>query len=306
MKKWTTIIVILILIGASAGGIVAAREFYFKEDTDKEADIIDEGDSVTLHYTGWLQDDRIYDEDINGGWRIFDTSRTNLSGPKTVTFSDRPRGNPFTFTVGEGEVIQGWDEGVRGLKEGETKVFFVRPEKGYQGRTDELKYTVEKEETLPVYEEMTQNEFQNRHNTAPSPGMVVEDIFWSWDQKVTSVEGDIVHLRNNPTEGGYYHTYQESGDGWLSKVISYDSNADQGEGEITVRHLVDEKTVVDANHIDLHNESYRDVKSIRRENEQSARTKGIVVDTGDEITIDFNDEVYGRRLRFQVKIKDIQ
>jgi FKBP-type peptidyl-prolyl cis-trans isomerase len=51
------------------------------------------GQSVTVHYTGWLTNGKKFD-------------------------SSKDRKEPFTFTLGQHEVIQGWDEGVAGMKVG--------------------------------------------------------------------------------------------------------------------------------------------------------------------------------------------
>ena len=64
------------------------------------------GDALVLHYTGWLVD----------GTRV-DSSR------------DRRR--PFHFTLGGGEVIKGWDEGVIGMKRGEVRQLRIPPSLGY-------------------------------------------------------------------------------------------------------------------------------------------------------------------------------
>jgi rhodanese-related sulfurtransferase len=67
------------------------------------------GDIVSVHYTGTLTD----------GTR-FDYSRD--------------RDSPFTFTLGAGQVIQGWDQGVAGMKRGEQRRLVVPPEMGYGSR----------------------------------------------------------------------------------------------------------------------------------------------------------------------------
>lgn len=62
---------------------------------------------VEVHYTGWLQS----------------------SGKKFDSSLDR--GEPFKFGLGHGAVIKGWDQGVKGMKEGEKRQLVVPPALGY-------------------------------------------------------------------------------------------------------------------------------------------------------------------------------
>jgi FKBP-type peptidyl-prolyl cis-trans isomerase len=71
------------------------------------------GSLVVVHYTGWIYQD-------GGKGKQFDTSRT--------------RGNPFVFTVGGSEVIEGWDTGLVGMKVGGTRTLIIPPAAGYGER----------------------------------------------------------------------------------------------------------------------------------------------------------------------------
>lgn len=74
------------------------------------------GRRVTVHYTGWL----------------YDASRPDNKGGKFD--SSRDRNEPFTFRLGGGEVIRGWDEGVAGMKVGGRRTLTIPPQYGYGAR----------------------------------------------------------------------------------------------------------------------------------------------------------------------------
>lgn len=77
------------------------------------------GDTVRIHYTGKLEDGT-----------VFDTS----SG-----------GEPIEFTLGEGQVIPGFEEGVKGMEVGESKTIQIPPEKAYGERSSDLLFEVERD-----------------------------------------------------------------------------------------------------------------------------------------------------------------
>ena len=64
------------------------------------------GQTVSVHYTGWLTDGKKFD-------------------------SSKDHGQPFSFALGRGQVIQGWDEGVVGMKVGGRRKLTIPPEMGY-------------------------------------------------------------------------------------------------------------------------------------------------------------------------------
>ncbi len=299
MNRITTYIIVIIVIGASVGGVYALDRYYFKEDNDVDEPqvVVEEGDIVTVHYVGWLEDERIYDSR-----RVFDSSR-DVDQDTILTYVDRERGDPFQFTVDREEVIDGWVDNVVGIKEGQAKTFTVPPEKAYPAWSEDLIFEVDRYETLPVYEEMSIETFQEKYNEEPKVNMVVTDIFWNWDKIVTSIEGDIVTLMNDPDVGENYRTYIEDSSDWTTEVLSLDSSEDI----IEVRHDVKIPSIVDAQHISLYREDFGDVMSIQRENGMRPDGTGIIVDVSeDTITMDFNGEVNNKPLTFRMEVLEIQ
>lgn len=67
------------------------------------------GDTVSVHYTGTLEDGTKFD-------------------------SSRDRGQPFSFPLGKGRVIQGWDFGVAGMKVGGQRKLTIPASEGYGAR----------------------------------------------------------------------------------------------------------------------------------------------------------------------------
>ncbi|MBI3535107.1 MAG: FKBP-type peptidyl-prolyl cis-trans isomerase, partial [Deltaproteobacteria bacterium] len=79
----------------------------FKTDTLQNGTgvSVENGKTVSVHYTGWLTDGKKFDSSLD-------------------------RGEPFKFRLGAGQVIKGWDQGVLGMKVGEKRKLTIPPELG--------------------------------------------------------------------------------------------------------------------------------------------------------------------------------
>ena len=103
---------------AKAGGFSAAlgvdtttmtkapAGFWYTDVASGQGDEAAPGRTVRVHYTGWLPDGKKFD-------------------------SSRDRGEPFAFTLGAGQVITGWDEGVKGMKVGGRRKLVLPPQMAY-------------------------------------------------------------------------------------------------------------------------------------------------------------------------------
>jgi FKBP-type peptidyl-prolyl cis-trans isomerase len=83
-----------------------AAKLKIKDTKAGKGTAVKTGDTVTVHYTGWLMDGTKFDSSLDSG-------------------------QPFTFTVGAGRVIEGWDVGLVGMKVGGTRVLTIPSQMGY-------------------------------------------------------------------------------------------------------------------------------------------------------------------------------
>lgn len=110
----------VLLVTAVASAAIAATGFTttksglkYKDDKVGTGAEAKAGQVVEVHYTGWLFE----------------------SGKKGKKFdSSVDRRKPFTFPLGAGRVIRGWDEGVAGMKEGGKRTLIIPPQLGYGDR----------------------------------------------------------------------------------------------------------------------------------------------------------------------------
>jgi len=119
MKRLAFLALLGLVAGCSGGGdtresnVTQLIKQDVKTGTGSEATA---GHEVTVHYTGWL----------------YDQAKADHKGNKFD--SSRDRNEPFSFHLGAGEVIRGWDEGVAGMKVGGQRTLTIPPDMGYGAR----------------------------------------------------------------------------------------------------------------------------------------------------------------------------
>lgn len=95
---------------------------------------IDEGDTISIEYTGRLDDGTVFDTSIEATAKDHDVH-------------DPERGyEPLTFDVGDGEVIPGLEDGVVGMEEGDEAELEIPPEEAYGEHDEERVLTYDREE----------------------------------------------------------------------------------------------------------------------------------------------------------------
>ena len=100
------IAVIFTLLISAFSSALANEGLIFETLQKGQGDIATVNQQISVHYEGKLTDGTVFD-------------------------ASRPRGQPFSFTLGRGQVIKGWDLGVEGMAIGEIRRLTIPPELGY-------------------------------------------------------------------------------------------------------------------------------------------------------------------------------
>lgn len=95
--------------GAGGHDVTTASGLQYVDQTVGNGDAAVAGKTVTVHYTGWLENGKKFDSSVD-------------------------RGQPFSFPLGAGRVIKGWDEGVQGMKVGGKRKLTIPANLGYGAR----------------------------------------------------------------------------------------------------------------------------------------------------------------------------
>ena len=107
--KWQipVMIAMVLIAGCSKDKEVMDGELIIEDLKVGEGSEVVKYNIVTVNYTGWLTDGTKFDSSLN------------------------PGRSPFRFTVGGGQVIKGWDEGLIGMKVGGKRKLTIPPSMGY-------------------------------------------------------------------------------------------------------------------------------------------------------------------------------
>ncbi len=239
------------------------------------------GDTVYIDYVGTFQNDNL----------VFDTSVQsvavdNATYPKAFSFSWRSTYSNLQFTIGDGSVIKGFDEGVRGLAVGQSATVVVPQDLGYGAADPGKVHTYSLIQTVPVRATMNTSAFTSYYNQAPVSNTNVSDPIWGWSVQV-SVLNDVVTVTNSPYPSEVLYPYGATPRHlWDAVVLSVDDGANNGIGLITVQNRLD-PSVVDKVGGTLGSQTFY---------------LSAVDPIAGTYTLNFNKQVVGRTLVFQVTL----
>jgi FKBP-type peptidyl-prolyl cis-trans isomerase 2 len=225
------VLIALLMVSASTVVIMLYQGGQSEEST---SDVVAVGHTISVDYIGKLTDGRVFDTSN------YSIAIDDANYPKTLSFNLRSESSytPLSFTVGEGEMISGFDNGVVGMRVGETKTVTIPPEEAYGAMDQSKLISFDLVETVPLLETHTHSSFQSEYGVSPVNGLTVTDPFYGWPVTVLEcdVQADQVTVKNVPTLDEKYRIYGDGDSGWDVQVTDIDSGTDR----ITFEHQLDD------------------------------------------------------------------
>ncbi len=236
-----------------------------------------QGDSVSIDYVGYFSNDNL----------VFDTSlqrvaADNATYPKAYSFAWRGSWSALQFTIGDGSVIPGFDNGVRGLAAGQSTTVSVPYSQGYGAPNPALIDVHNLTETVPIRRTMNETQFSSYYGQTAVSGANVSDPIYGWSVTVYILNGEVT-VMNSPYPGEVIRPYGA----WTANVTAIDSSADNGTGLITITNRLDPSMV--------------DKIGAKAPDGQTFYLSAVDPVAG-KYTLNFNKQVVGRTLVFQITL----
>jgi FKBP-type peptidyl-prolyl cis-trans isomerase 2 len=243
VDSFSALVVVLIMI-AGVMGVLLYSHMTKEPHTSPIIVRVEEGDEIEFTYTGYMTNSLVFetmleevaiDNDTYPKSLLWEWPEGGVFGAIPVTVGDGIPHYTFQGMSGGGEALM---DAMIGMTANETKTVWVSPENGFGEPDPTKRVTLSLEEVRAVKEVMTVGEFGMRFDAMAIVNATYTDPRWGWTVRViSSREGPIepeVTIYNDATEGMVVSPYL----GFESEVISVESGANEGWGEIKLRHLL--------------------------------------------------------------------
>lgn len=257
------------------------------------------GDNVSVDYTGYL----------NG--KVFDTSLESIAKENNLSVPNRSY-KPLKLTVGKGRFFKGLEEGIIGMKVGESKTLAISPENAYGQKDPQLIQTIPIIQNVPIIKTFPKiidvpiGEFE----LAFGSDIKVGDNF---QIPSTNINLTVMNINKTSNVSASYNLpigYQISqlGTPWNDTVIKIDDNNIIVKSDVKKNEIIQFEDVpwnttiinVDSENMTMRHNSIPDTKI------KSGLEEIKIHFSETDITMDSNNELAGETLTFNVTIKSIE
>ncbi|MBI5391489.1 FKBP-type peptidyl-prolyl cis-trans isomerase [Candidatus Woesearchaeota archaeon] len=165
---------------------------------------VQQGDSVSIWYTGSYENGTIFDTNIQ------------TQAQKAGIYTTERKYEPFSFVVGQGQVIPGMDKAVLDMKAGQKKAVTILPEQGYGPRQEVQVVPFKRDINLPQSLRITYTVFSQAFQKIPVIGEQFSTPAFPWKMEVTAINRSIITLKNLAQVGQQFYLPRVN---WTSDII---------------------------------------------------------------------------------------
>ena len=281
--------------------LILAAAILLSGCVDKTVQTVKNGDNISVDYVGSFQDGKVFDTSIESVAKA-----NNLSNPNAQY-------EPLNFTVGKRSVIEGFDEGVIGMKVGDTRTLTIPPEKGYPVDPSRIQVSpiiqeIPATSVIPRVLEVPKSQFEQVFGPNRSVGDTVTIPDTNINVTITNMTSEI-SLKYNLIVGS---NIWDSRAPWNETVIKIDDKNITVKPKITKNEIIQfqgapfNTTVIDVNDTNItlrHNRIPDKRITVPGMFGQMVDMKISFNETS--IIMDQNSEVAGKTLIFNVTLRSI-
>ncbi|MBI2148799.1 FKBP-type peptidyl-prolyl cis-trans isomerase [Candidatus Woesearchaeota archaeon] len=142
-----------------------------------------EGDTVTVDYTGYLDDGTVFD--------------TNIESIGLKSNLNREDYSPYTFVIGNGDVIPGFESQLIGLSSGEKKKFTLAPEMAYgNAKEEKIAHGLKRNLNITKYSFVNTSSYTVLFDKEPKIGDILRREEIPWNMKVVEINNTNIKIQN--------------------------------------------------------------------------------------------------------------
>ncbi|NLK26080.1 MAG: FKBP-type peptidyl-prolyl cis-trans isomerase [Euryarchaeota archaeon] len=265
---------------------------------DSSGDPVTTGDRIRVDYIGKFDDGRVFDTSI------WDVASDNDTHPKSLFFTHRGSGSaysPMEFTVGAGNMITGFDLGVRGMSVGDSRTFKVSVAQGYGEMDSSMCVTRQLNETLDLESIMDKETFKATYGEDPFNFKPVTHLQLGLPAYVkfydSVADKVVVSFAVDTAVGDKYRAFADSNGAYGWDVVVTDINSTS----ITIKHQLTEN-----DNFNIRGYGSAGISSYDPYLKKMKPLHDFYVDSIDEVAgtfvLNYNPEIVGHELTFEVTI----
>jgi FKBP-type peptidyl-prolyl cis-trans isomerase 2 len=263
-------------------------------------------DTMKIHYTGHYANGTIFTTTLSSVATSGNLDRSAFfEGPRDKNNDGVPDDAPLKVEFGaSNDLPDALNDELGGLRDGEAVSITLSPEEAYGEDAPELVRTISQTEEIDVYQRLTFREFSEQYpDQFMEVGVSFTHLFWGWKVTISEVDHENVTIRNEPETP------------FTVTTLPWKVTADTVYTDRNVIHITHHPTedligeFVPLATLKLYDLlAFEDIPGLKADLDQMemSNTDGRITSINDGVTLDFNRELNGEWITFDITVEDLE